>query len=186
MEKRDLILQAALKLFVQYGFHGTPTSKIASEAGVSNGTLFHYFSTKDELVVALYVHIKSNLAGCFSFDNRLNETFKATFKRMYLQWMAWGLENPLEFRFVWQFVSSPYRTMVTDETIQEHNKRLMTMMQEAMDARIFKSMPADLIMNLIQYHLFGMIEYLMSANPDKEAQKELMELSYDMVWDMIT
>jgi AcrR family transcriptional regulator len=51
IEKTDRILSTALKLFVTYGFHGTPTSKIASEAGISNGTLFHYFKTKDELFI---------------------------------------------------------------------------------------------------------------------------------------
>ena len=62
MDKRQQILDAALKLFVEYGFHGTPTSLIAKEAGVANGTLFHYFSTKDELVVALYSSIKSRMS----------------------------------------------------------------------------------------------------------------------------
>ena len=54
MEKREKILAAALNLFVEFGFHGTPTSKIAQKAGVANGTLFHYFATKEELVVALF------------------------------------------------------------------------------------------------------------------------------------
>ena len=63
MDKRKQILDAALKLFVELGFHGTPTSMIAKEAGVANGTLFHYFATKDELVIALYVAIKNQMAG---------------------------------------------------------------------------------------------------------------------------
>ena len=63
LDKPEKILSTALKLFVAYGFHGTPTSKIASEAGVSNGTLFHYFKTKDELVVA------SSTGGRTAYDN---------------------------------------------------------------------------------------------------------------------
>ncbi len=43
-------------------------SKIAKEAWISNGTLFHYFMTKLELVVVLYVYIKSKLAACVSGD----------------------------------------------------------------------------------------------------------------------
>jgi AcrR family transcriptional regulator len=42
MDKQQEILSAALQLFVANGFHGTATSKIAKEAGVANGTLFHY------------------------------------------------------------------------------------------------------------------------------------------------
>ena len=60
-DKRKEILSAALKLFVEYGFHGTPTSKIAAEAGVANGTLFHYYKTKEDLVIVLYNDIKDEL-----------------------------------------------------------------------------------------------------------------------------
>ena len=54
MDKQQLILGTALKLFVENGFHGTATSKIAAEAGVANGTLFNYFRTKEELIFAIY------------------------------------------------------------------------------------------------------------------------------------
>jgi len=51
MDKKQLILGTALKLFVEAGFHGTATSKIAAEANVANGTLFNYFRTKEELIL---------------------------------------------------------------------------------------------------------------------------------------
>ena len=54
MDKKQLILGTALKLFVENGFHGTATSKIAAEASVANGTLFNYFRTKEELILSLY------------------------------------------------------------------------------------------------------------------------------------
>ena len=51
MNKREKIFSTALNLFVEHGFHGTPTSKIAKEAGVANGTLFHHFNTKEDLII---------------------------------------------------------------------------------------------------------------------------------------
>ena len=51
MNKDQLIIATALKLFVENGFHGTATSKIAQESGVANGTLFNYFATKEILIV---------------------------------------------------------------------------------------------------------------------------------------
>ena len=44
-EKQKAVMEAALKLFTEKGFHGTPTSKIAKDAKVATGTLFHYFKT---------------------------------------------------------------------------------------------------------------------------------------------
>ena len=57
-EKKQCILDASLKLFVDNGFHGTSTSEIAKTAGVATGTLFHYFKTKKELINSLYFHTK--------------------------------------------------------------------------------------------------------------------------------
>jgi TetR/AcrR family transcriptional regulator, mexJK operon transcriptional repressor len=47
--KRALILQAAVKLFSENGFAETPIAAVAKEAGVSFGTVFTYFETKETL-----------------------------------------------------------------------------------------------------------------------------------------
>ncbi len=54
LEQRESdILEAATRLFSEQGFHSTSTKKIAATAGVSEGTLFHYFSTKNALLTAI-------------------------------------------------------------------------------------------------------------------------------------
>jgi len=62
-DKRTAILSASLTLFTERGFHGTPTSMIAREAGIATGTLFHYFKTKEELITALYLSVKKGGRG---------------------------------------------------------------------------------------------------------------------------
>lgn len=52
MDKRKAIMEAALKLFTERGFHGTTTTQISKEAGVATGTLFNYFPTKEDLIIA--------------------------------------------------------------------------------------------------------------------------------------
>jgi AcrR family transcriptional regulator len=100
MNKRDLIINAALKLFVEHGFHGTATSKIAQEAGVANGTLFQYFKTKDELVIALYIDIKDELAAYISKNTADTADIKTTMKSQVLSSLYWALDNPTKFRFI--------------------------------------------------------------------------------------
>ncbi len=54
LEQREAdIIQAATTLFASDGFHATSTRKIAAAAGVSEGTVFHYFSTKNALLLAI-------------------------------------------------------------------------------------------------------------------------------------
>src|SRR5271155_5070627 len=51
--RRQQILDAALKCFSREGFHNTTTADIVRESGVSQGTLYLYFATKEDIVVAL-------------------------------------------------------------------------------------------------------------------------------------
>jgi TetR/AcrR family fatty acid metabolism transcriptional regulator len=47
--KRELILQAALKVFSDRGFHKAKIEEIAQEAGVGKGTVYEYFTSKKQL-----------------------------------------------------------------------------------------------------------------------------------------
>ncbi|WP_245590391.1 TetR/AcrR family transcriptional regulator [Aneurinibacillus terranovensis] len=52
-EKQRRILESAIKLFAEKGFHASSTSEIAKDAGVAEGTIFRHFKTKKDLLYAL-------------------------------------------------------------------------------------------------------------------------------------
>ena len=52
-EKQENIVNAALKLFAEEGFKSTSTSKVAREAGVSEGLIFRHFGNKEGLLQAI-------------------------------------------------------------------------------------------------------------------------------------
>jgi len=47
---RAKIAEAALGLFLRYGYHATPVRAIAQAAGISSGSVFNYFSGKEEIL----------------------------------------------------------------------------------------------------------------------------------------
>ncbi|MFO0580469.1 MAG: TetR/AcrR family transcriptional regulator [Polyangia bacterium] len=49
--RREQVLAAALELFCEHGYAGTSTKRIAEKAGVTEGLVFHYFGTKDALLI---------------------------------------------------------------------------------------------------------------------------------------
>lgn len=51
--RREQVLSAALALFCEHGYAGTSTRRIAEAAGVTEGLVFHYFPTKDALLLEL-------------------------------------------------------------------------------------------------------------------------------------
>lgn len=53
-DKRKVIFDAALKTFVKRGYPETRVSEIAAEAKVAEGTLYNYFPSKEDLLLALF------------------------------------------------------------------------------------------------------------------------------------
>jgi len=69
------LLAAALDLFVEKGFAATRSEEVAARAGVSKGTLFLYFPSKEELFKAV---VMENLGGRFTEWNAEFEAFEGT------------------------------------------------------------------------------------------------------------
>jgi TetR/AcrR family transcriptional regulator, fatty acid metabolism regulator protein len=53
-DKRRLILDAAVRAFARRGYHTCRVGDIAEEAGVAHGLLYHYFRSKEELLVTIF------------------------------------------------------------------------------------------------------------------------------------
>jgi len=63
--KKDNIIESALKLFAEKGFHETRTADLAREAGVGEGTIYHYFSSKEELFLRAFEEKMKGFVGKF-------------------------------------------------------------------------------------------------------------------------
>lgn len=56
-DRRSQILTAAMEVFAEHGFHGTPTRELARRAGVSEALVFQHFPTKEALISAILDHV---------------------------------------------------------------------------------------------------------------------------------
>src|SRR5207248_8386238 len=53
-DKRTRIMDAAIKVFAERGFHSATVAEIARAAGVADGTIYLYFKSKDDLLLRLF------------------------------------------------------------------------------------------------------------------------------------
>lgn len=65
-EKKEKIIEAALKLFAKEGFYATSTSKVAKEASVSEGLIFRHFGNKEGLLNAILEEGKERIKNLFA------------------------------------------------------------------------------------------------------------------------
>ena len=100
-DKRNAILSAAIKTLAELGERAS-TSKIAKVAGVAEGTLFTYFSNKEELLNQLYLSLNADLQTQMS--------------HIWQSYLDWSLEAPLKRKVMAQ--------LSTSEQITEQSKQI--------------------------------------------------------------
>lgn len=100
VDKRETILEAALELFVDRGFHGTSVPSVAERAGVGAGTIYRYFASKDALVNELYRYWKRQAASYLmqSFAGECEP--RERFHRLCQATIRFALDQPRAFRFL--------------------------------------------------------------------------------------
>ncbi|HYI75074.1 MAG TPA: TetR/AcrR family transcriptional regulator [Gaiellaceae bacterium] len=54
-DKRKRILDAAIRVFAEHGYHGARVGDIAEDAGVAHGLLYHYFASKDDVLRTIFL-----------------------------------------------------------------------------------------------------------------------------------
>src|SRR6188472_3276939 len=64
-EKRNQILEAAVRVFASKGYHTARVGDIAKEAGVAHGLLYHYFSSKEEVLHTVFRDNWGRLVAAF-------------------------------------------------------------------------------------------------------------------------
>src|ERR1700677_5086061 len=92
-DRRAALLAAAAKVFAEQGLSAS-TSLISSTAGVSEGSFFTYFKTKDELVNALYREIRLELADAVLANFPRRASVRQRLEHVFTKYVSWGVENP--------------------------------------------------------------------------------------------
>jgi AcrR family transcriptional regulator len=103
-DKKEKILNAALELFANDGYNATPTSKIARQAGVSEGLIFRHFENKKGLLEALNREAESRLQilfkDIFSETNpkeKIRKTIELPFHVPESEYDFWKLQFKLKW-----------------------------------------------------------------------------------------
>ena len=106
--KREAILDAALELFAERGFHGTAVPLVAERAKVGAGTLYRYFESKEALVNALYQREKTcfltELIDGFPGDVPAREMFRVLWQRL----VEYAQRHPTAAMFLELHHHAPY------------------------------------------------------------------------------
>jgi AcrR family transcriptional regulator len=184
MNKDQLIIATALKLFVENGFHGTATSRIAKESGVANGTLFNYFATKEILIVEIYNSIIKKKDDFIIESIESHSVSKESFRSLFVASLNWNLENTVEFQYLQQFNNSPYSKSAITRNLSHDEQPLYVLIQKGIDLVVLKPFPVAFIFSVFSAQINGLYYYLISENIVKDQSAELINETFELLWKM--
>jgi AcrR family transcriptional regulator len=184
-EKREKLLNAALKLFVSNGVQNTSTAEIARAAGTAAGTLFIYFPTKQHLVNALVLMISKQEADYI--NSLLDPTLPArdTFFTIWDGSIRWLLAHLEAYQYSQQIRDSG---LIPDAVVQETGKHFLfyyTAIQKGLSEGCIKPYPIDLIGGYLFQDIVAVMNYL-RLQPDPGKQEEAIQQGFELFWDGIS
>ena len=182
-DKRERLLEAALKLFTERGFYDTPTSLIAKTAGVATGTLFHYFKNKEDLINGLYLEIKKGLSEEIGEGLRQESSIQEKLKLFWMNGVKWFLQHPHQFKFFQQFSSSPFITKLTRDQASNQYGFVSQVYDEAIKKGLFRKIHREFVMDYFTGHYITTTKHFLN-HPEKATQKNL-DAVFQILWDGI-
>jgi AcrR family transcriptional regulator len=182
-EKGELILNAALDLFVERGFYGTSVPSVADKAGVAAGTIYHYFASKEALVNAVYKRWKAAISAevlrDFPFDAPPREQFRRVWERM----ADFAVSHPKEFAFLELHHHASY---LDPESVAIEHQLVgfgVEMIKRAQEAQALKPLSPELLMELANGAFIGVFRGALEGR--LPLRKETLMVAEQCCWEAV-
>ncbi len=180
ISRRDKVLQAALKMISDGGFHASPMSELAAQSGVAVGTIYHHFESKEALIHALYLECRERMTA--EMMNQLDPKASVA-KRFEMIWHnlhAYFMKNPLEFSLLRQYESSPFIQSGSEEDSALFGKSVLDFLRDGIKAGKLRKQKLSVLAALL-FNFPAAVASVEMKEGKKQGKKELQELC-EMSW----
>ncbi len=149
--KREKIIAAAAKFFGEKGYHNTTTAEVAEAAGVAAGAIYIYFSSKEDLLVAVFEEFleKHMMRLREGVDKEVGP--EAKLRRLIVLGLALMEENPDSARiFLSQLrQSTTMIKMVAKRSSRAYRSIIESVLDEGIRTGIFRSMDTHAVAAMV-------------------------------------
>ena len=160
--KYHLILEAAIKVFAQQGFHQATISQIAREAGVADGTIYLYFKNKEDIMVNFFGYKTRQVFG--RFREEVDKADNARDKlRLLINRHLEEFQRDRNMAVLYQTETHRFSRMC-EEQIREMSKMYLDLVSEIVEAGQDEGlMRKDLYMGLVKRFIIGAIDEVINT-----------------------
>jgi len=182
VSKKQKILDTALVLFVEQGIHSTSTASIAKASGVANGTLFHHFPSKEDLVISLYQNLKQDFARQVAPQGIASEDLKQQAKSAWDKALDWTIANPLRQQFCLQAVHyQPLTCQLQAKVLEEEFGYLRKLIEYGQQQKLIANYPLDLMLDNCHGQFLTSSSFFIN-HPELAENPEYREAAFEIFW----
>ena len=164
-ERRGQILEAALAVFSDKGYHATNVSDVAAKAGVSQGTIYWYFDSKDELFKAAILAVFEQFGADTMIGMLDHETATGKLRGLTSAMVGFGeVAQNLFTLFLGYWASSPDRERAAklwSDLLGEYKELIVGIVDEGIRNREFKPVDAEAFVWMLMAAYDGLAAYLL-------------------------
>ena len=183
------ILEATLELIAEQGFHKTPTSQIAKKARVGVGSIYRYFTDKDDLIQKLLLYVIEKETRAVLHGHDPSAPLREQYIHICTNTIQFAIRCPNEVNFLQQFRHSPYgrrlgpTAMLKKDPEQKRKPPLFVLFETAIAQQVIKDLPPPILGALTFGPIFELARDINSGllphNP------ELVQMIVEACWDAI-
>jgi AcrR family transcriptional regulator len=122
-QRRQLIVDAAERLFLSKGFYNTSVDEIAEECELSKGTLYLYFHNKDEIYFHVLISILEDYCATLRANLATKASYPARLKCLGETFLAYYYEHPARFVLMNDMDHPPVPGDFPVERLNEYSRR---------------------------------------------------------------
>lgn len=148
-DKRQKILDAALKMFLKKSYDATAIPPIAKEAGVSVGTIYRYFDSKETMVNELFCETLRGLREYVEKDYPKNANVKESFFYIFDKLYEYCEENYDKFMFISSAETSYYIRQENKIKLEEFYDFIFNDLQKFKKEGLVRDLPNKMFIALV-------------------------------------
>lgn len=180
-DKKKAIFESTLELVREKGFHGTPMSLVAKRAGVAAGTIYHYFESKQDLIIELFFYIRDQIIDVLKREDNAEVPFRKCFFNIWYGLYDYYSQNPNVLMFFEQFVNSPYNTCLNEASKSEFQKYLFGFFERGIQEGHLKPLSPKILGTLAHANIISTVKMYSSGRLVLE-EGELKQIP-QILWD---
>lgn len=169
-------------MFAENGLAAS-TSLISSTAGVSEGTFFTYFATKDELVNELYRELRLDLSDAVMKEFPRKSSVRDRLEHVWNRYVGWGVAKPLEKRALRLVSMSPAITPAVRSEGGALVAEVQRLQMDAVAQRKVKAVPPAMAAHALKAFA-EMTMDLIEREPEEAAR--YTSAGFQMLWGALT